>query len=125
MRSLLLLSITAIAAGLLIATGHSADAADAAQGEHAFAKCVLCHAKGNTNGIGPGLLGVIGRHAGSVPGFRYSSAMKSSNIVWDEKSLDAFLTAPQKAVPGNTMPFAGIPNEQERTDLIAYLETLK
>jgi len=60
-----------------------------------------------------------------VPGFRYSSAMKSSNIVWDEKSLDAFLTAPQKAVPGNTMPFAGIPNEQERTDLIAYLETLK
>jgi cytochrome c2 len=60
MRSLLLLSITAIAAGLLIATGHSADAADAAQGEHAFAKCAVCH------GIGLGLLGVIGRHAGSV-----------------------------------------------------------
>jgi len=65
MRSLLLLSITAIAAGLVIATGHSADAADAAQGEHAFAKCAVCHAKDKSNGIGPGLLGVIGRH-GSV-----------------------------------------------------------
>ena len=125
MRSLLLLSITAVAAGFVIASGNSVDAADAAQGEHAYAKCAPCHAKGNTNGIGPGLLGVIGRHAGSVPGFRYSGAMKSSNIVWDEKSLDAFLTAPQKAVPSNTMPFPGIANEQERTDLIAYLETLK
>jgi cytochrome c len=57
---LLLLSIIAIAAGLVIATGHSADAADAAQGEHAFAKCAVCHAKNNkSNGIGPGLLGVI------------------------------------------------------------------
>ena len=45
---------------------HSADAADAAQGEHAFAKCAVCHAKDRSNGIGPGLLGVIGRHAGSV-----------------------------------------------------------
>ena len=84
-----------------------------------------CHAKDKTNGTGPGLLGVIGRHAGLIPGFRNSRAMKNSNIVWDEKSLDAFIAAPQKAVPGTTMPFAGIPRGQERTDLIAYLETLK
>jgi cytochrome c2 len=84
-----------------------------------------CHAKNNTAGLGPGLLGVIGRHAGSTPGFRYSKAMKNSNIVWDEKSLDAFITAPQKALPGTTMPFAGLPDQQERTDLIAYLEALK
>jgi cytochrome c len=125
MRSLLLLSITAIAAGLVITTGQSADAADAAQGEHAFAKCAVCHAKDSSNKFGPGLLGVIGRHAGSVPGFRYSQAMKNSNIVWDEKSLDEFILAPQKALPGNAMPFAGIPDQKERDDLIAYLEMLK
>jgi cytochrome c len=125
MRSLLLLSITAIAARLVIATGHSADAADAAQGEHAFAKCAVCHAKDRSNGIGPSLLGVIGRHAGSVPGFRYSQAMKNSNIVWDEKSLDEFIMAPQKALPGNAMPFPGIPDQKQRNDLIAYLEMLK
>jgi cytochrome c len=78
-----------------------------------------------TNGVGPGLSGVIGRHAGSAPGFGYSPAMKNSNIVWDEKSLDTFIMAPQSAVPGNTMPFPGIPGQQERSDLIAYLETLK
>jgi cytochrome c len=125
MRSLLLLSMTAVAAGLVIATGHSADAADAAQGEHTFAKCAVCHAKNGSNGIGPGLLGVIGRHAGSVPGFRYSQAMKNSNIVWDQKSLDEFIMAPQKALPGNAMPFPGIPDQKERNDLIAYLEMLK
>jgi cytochrome c len=125
MRSLLLLPIIAIAVGYAIASGNCAEAADATQGEHAFAKCAPCHAKGKTNSIGPGLLGVIGRHAGSVPGFRYSQAMKNSNIVWDEKSLDAFITAPQKALPGTTMPFSGIPRQEERNDLIAYLETLK
>ena len=125
MRSLLLPSITAIAVGFVIASGNRADAADAAQGEHAFAKCAPCHAKDKTNGAGPGLLGVVGRQAGSLPGFRYSRAMKNSNMVWDEKSLDAFITAPQKALPGTTMPFAGIPRDQERNDLIAYLETLK
>jgi cytochrome c2 len=62
---------------------------------HAFAKYAFCHAKDKSNGIGPGLLGVIGRHAGSVLGFSYSQAMKNSNIVWDEKSLDAFLMTPQ------------------------------
>jgi cytochrome c len=125
MRSLILSRITAISVGLVIASATCAEAGDAAQGEHAFAKCAPCHAKDKTNGAGPGLLGVIGREAGSLSGYRYSKAMKNSHIVWDEKSLDAFITAPQKAVPGTTMPFAGIPREQERNDLIAYLETLK
>ena len=102
-----------------------AQAGNVAQGEHAFMKCALCHAKDKTNGLGPGLSAVTGRHAGSVPGFRYSEDMKNSNIVWDEKSLDAFIMAPQKALPGTTMAFAGIPDQQERSDLIAYLETLK
>ncbi len=125
MRSLLSLPIIAVAVGFAVVPGNYAQAADAAQGEHAFMKCALCHAKDKTNGLGPGLSGVIGRHAGSVPGFRYSEAMKNSNIVWDEKSLDAFIMAPQKALTGTTMAFAGIPDQEERNDLIAYLETLK
>src|SRR5262245_19272330 len=125
MWSLYRLPAVAIAVAFVVVSGGCADAGDAAKGEHAFAKCAPCHAKNNTAGLGPGLLGVIGRHAGSTPGFRYSRAMKNSNIVWDEKSLDAFIAAPQTALPGTTMPFSGLPNQQERTDLIAYLETLK
>ena len=125
MRILLSLQITATALGFAVLAGNCAEAADAAQGEHAFVKCALCHAKDKTNGIGPSLSGVIGRHVGSVPGFGYSQAMKNSNIVWDEKSLDAFIMAPQKALPGTTMPFPGIPRQEERNDLIAYLQTLK
>ena len=106
MRSLLSLPITAIAVGFTVAPGNYAEGGNATQGEHAFAKCV-------------------GRHAGSVPGFSYSQAMKNSNIAWDEKSLDAFLMAPQKALPGTTMLFPGIPRKEERNDVIAYLETLK
>jgi cytochrome c len=125
MCSLYRLPAAAIAVVFVIVSGGRADAADVAHGEHVFANCAPCHAKNNTAGLGPGLLGIIGRHAGSTPGFRYSRAMKSSNIVWDEKSLDAFIAAPQTAVPGTTMPFSGLQDQQERTDLIAYLETLK
>ncbi|RZN33739.1 cytochrome c family protein [Bradyrhizobium sp. Leo121] len=115
--------------GLLLTVSapiNSANAAgDATKGELVFAKCAPCHAKDKSNRMGPGLLGVLGRHAGSLPGFHYSRAMKAASIVWDDKSLDAFIAAPQKAVPGTVMPFAGIADQQQRTDLIAYLETLK
>jgi cytochrome c len=100
-------------------------AGDPAKGELIFAKCASCHTRDKSNRTGPGLLGVAGRQAGSIQGFHYSRAMKTANIVWDDKSLDAFIAAPQKAVPGTVMPFAGIPDQQQRTDLIAYLETLK
>ena len=60
-----------------------------------------------------------------MPGFHYSEAMKSSTVVWDKETLDAFIMAPQKALPGTVMPFPGIPSQEERSDLIAYLETLK
>ena len=123
MRTLLALPIAAIAVVFAAVPGHCAG--DAAKGEQDFAVCVICHAKDKTNGVGPGLSGVVGRHAGSEPGFGYSPAMKNSNIVWDEKTLDTFIMAPQSAVPGNTMPFLGIPDQAQRNDLIAYLETLK
>jgi cytochrome c len=123
MRTLLSLLIVTIAVAFATTPGHCAG--DVAKGEKDFATCAACHAKDKTNGVGPGLSGVVGRHAGSSPGFGYSPAMKNSNIVWDEKSLDKFIMSPQSAVPGNTMPFPGIPGQEERSNLIAYLETLK
>ena len=100
-------------------------AQDAGHGESVFKACAACHAKDHTNRVGPGLQGIIGRTAGTVAGFRYSRAMKQAGLVWDEKSLDAYIAAPQKVVPGNTMPYAGLKNDKDRADLIAYLVTLK
>jgi cytochrome c len=106
------------------AFGCTCWAQDAAMGKQAFAACAPCHSP-DQNGVGPKMGGVLNRPAGSVEGFRYSRAMKNSKIVWDEKSLDAYLTEPQKLVPGNLMPFSGIAESQKRNDLIAYLGTLK
>jgi len=103
----------------------AASAQDATHGAQVFNACTVCHATDNTTRLGPGLQGIVGRHSGSVSGFRYSRAMKNANITWDEKSLDAYITSPQVLVPGTTMPFSGLPNAGDRADLIAYLETLK
>jgi cytochrome c len=108
----------------LWAFGGTAFAQDADMGKQAFVACAPCHAP-DQNGVGPKIGGVVNRAAGSVEGFRYSRAMKNSKIVWDEKSLDAYLAEPQKFVPGNLMPFSGIADTKKRGDLIAYLETLK
>jgi cytochrome c len=66
--------------------------------------------------------GLFGRQAGTVPGFDYSEAMKASGIIWDEETLDAFLSDPRGFVPGTKMTYAGVKNPQDRADLIAYLK---
>jgi cytochrome c len=93
-------------------------------GAQAFGMCTACHtvAKGGRNGIGPNLSGLIGRRAGSVPGFTYSAAMKSSGLTWDAKTLDAFLAAPTKKVPGTKMPIS-VSDPAKRAAIIAYLTT--
>jgi cytochrome c len=103
----------------------TAMAQDAALGKQVFVQCAACHATSDSNGIGPGLKEIDGRKVGSVDGFRYSGAMKATSHTWDAKSLDAFLTSPSKAIPGNAMPFAGLADPKQRADLIAYLSTLK
>ena len=100
-------------------------AQDAEHGKTIFKACATCHATDHANRVGPGLGEIIGRKAGTVPGFRYSDAMKKSGIVWDTKTLDAYLEAPQKVVPGNRMPYAGLKDPTDRTDLVAYVATLK
>jgi len=103
----------------------SAQAQDAAAGKAVFAQCAACHSTDGSNGAGPTLKGIVGSKAAEVPGFRFSRAMKNSAVVWDAKALDAYLTDPQKAIPGNVMPFSGITDAKQRADLIAYLATLK
>jgi nitrite reductase (NO-forming) len=94
---------------------------DAAAGRLVFRKCQACHSMepGKTI-LGPSLAGILGRKAGSDPGYSYSPAMKQANIVWDAKSLDAYLSDPQKFVPGNKMPFPGLKTDNDRADVIAF-----
>jgi cytochrome c len=121
LRSNLLLS--ACIAGSLIAAAASI-AQNAAAPSSVFNQCEVCHSVDGINGTGPTLKGVVGRRSGTVPGFRYSRAMKSAGITWDEKSLDRYLADPQELVPGNVMPFSGIADSAQRAALIAYLKTI-
>lgn len=110
-----------LAAGALAANAFAWGAApDAVRGEQVYARCLACHALA-TDRVGPRHCGLFGRLAGSVPGFGYSQAMKNSNIVWNDKTLDRFLAKPLAMVPGTAMTYDGVPDPAERADLIAYL----
>jgi cytochrome c len=118
MRSLSALTFLALAAA-------GAHAQDAAAGGMAFQQCAECHSPTGADNAGPGLKGIFGRRAGSKDGFVFSPAMKQSTVVWDDKTLDAFLKDPRAVVPGTTMGFGGDDDAKERADLVAYLKTLK
>jgi cytochrome c len=105
----------------LAAVAPAAAAPDPGRGEQIYGRCLACHALAYDR-VGPRHCGLIGRPAGSVPGFVYSPAMKRSGIVWSARSLDRFLAAPMKAMPGTAMTYDGIADAKERADLIAYLE---
>ncbi len=104
----------------LISTGACAEG----PGAEVFKKnCAICHTlEAGKNKIGPSLADVVGRKAGSVAGFAYSAANKNSGDTWDEQTLDAYLTAPQKFMPGTKMVFAGLKNPADRQALIEYLK---
>jgi len=108
------------------ALAGSAQAGDAARGSDLFQQnCSPCHSpEPSQNLVGPSLYSVVGRAAGSVAGFSYSSAMKSSGITWTPDQLMAYLKAPRKYVPGIKMMFPGLPDEKDRENLIAFLATL-
>jgi cytochrome c len=113
------ISLAALAA-LALNTAHAADDL----GKKTFESCAACHSlKAGENGLGPSLHAVIGRSAGAEPGFRYSGPMKRSGITWDEKSLTDFLRAPQEKVPGNRMPFSGLPDEAALKAVVQYIQT--
>ncbi len=114
------LAATALGAAAM-AGGAAAAAPDVVRGEQVYVRCMACHALAYDR-VGPRHCGLLGRRAGSVPGFAYSPAMKSAKLVWDEKTLDLFLKSPTKLVPGTFMTYDGVSKPQERQDLIAYLK---
>jgi cytochrome c len=117
---------TVIAGLLLAGSATGALAADPAAGEKIFkSQCGICHAVvAGENRIGPTLFGVVGRRAGSVPGFNYTADHKKLDIAWDAATLDKYLVNPRAMVPDTSMVYAGLKDDAERADLVAYLETL-
>lgn len=103
-----------------------ADAQNAAAGAAVFkSQCSICHTvQSGRNLVGPSLFGVVGRHAGTVPGFHYSAANRDSGLTWDAATLDRYLTSPATVVPHTIMTYAGLKDAQKRADLIAYLSTV-
>jgi cytochrome c len=86
--------------------------------------CRTCHTvKEGDNRLGPNLHNIIGRKAGSVPDYGYSSSMKDADLTWDRATLDRFIANPDQVVPGNRMkPYGGLTSAEERAKIIAYLE---
>lgn len=109
----------------LLAGGFQAAMAQAApdKGERLFLRCRTCHevAAGKPNKVGPNLHGFWGQKAGHVEQFKYSDAMRESSVVWNEETMDAWLTRPTSLISGTTMAFVGIPDKADRDALIAYL----
>ena len=113
----------AVGASALVMAGVSYAEGDAARGEKRFEECASCHSvEAGQNLVGPSLHSVFGRKAGTVTDFRYSPAMRNSGITWTPQTLETFIADPQKLVPANRMPYAGLTDAGERADLIAYLE---
>ncbi len=98
--------------------------ADAEHGKALFQACVACHTE-KPDALGPSLKNVFGRMTATLDDFRYSSAMKRANLVWDEGNLRGYLTDPQQLVKGNRMPFSGLRDPKDVDDVVAYLKTFK
>jgi cytochrome c2 len=114
----------AVLASFAIASQCYAAEGNPTRGQRAFGACAACHSlQADQNMTGPSLAGVWDRKAGTVVSFtRYSPALKSANIVWNDKTLDEWITDPQRVVPGNQMTFPGIKDAKQRADLLAFLK---
>lgn len=120
-----LMGLATLAAVALI-TGTARADGDPALGKAVFSKCAACHSvKEGENKIGPSLHGVVGRPSHSIENFNYSAAMKGYDVIWDPATLDHYLADPRGVVSGTKMIFVGLKKEDDRSNLIAYLETLK
>ena len=121
------LGLPAVAVALAtVIFAPQAQAGDAAAGQKVFNKCRACHvADKETNRVGPHLVGIIGRKAASVDGFKYSDGMKGAGekgLVWTEENFTKYMKDPKGFVPGNRMAFVGLKKDQEIDDLIAFLK---
>ena len=118
-----IISALVFTATFLTATSVAQAQGDAARGEKKFEECASCHSvERGSNGVGPNLAGLFERKAGALDDYRYSPALKRSGITWTPQALDAYVADPQKAIPQNRMPYAGMPEARDRADLIAYMK---
>ena len=110
-------------ATLLAALPAPYSKADLENGARVFARCRACHSvtPNGPNMTGPNLYGVIGRVAGTHPGFNYSKSVKAAGFAWDDDHIDHWLTNPRTFLPGNKMSFPGLPDAEDRRDVIAFL----
>lgn len=109
----------------LAAAGAAAQSGNEARGERLFnQQCKACHTLGKEGAstVGPNLHGLFGRKAGAVAGYSFSDAMKGSGIVWDDRILMDYLKDPKGRVPGTKMVYAGLKQEAQRADMIAFLK---
>jgi cytochrome c2 len=121
----LVVPLAVIAAIVVLLPSPAQAGGDATRGAQRFQECAACHKlEPGVAGLGPSLRGVIERKAAALADFRYSPALKRSGLTWNVDTLDAFLADPQKLVPANRMPFAGLPDAEDRADIIAYLRNL-
>ena len=114
----------AAACAALLMAASSSRAQESAAGERVFGQCRACHQVGETarNGIGPHLNGFLGRKAGSVEGYMYSPANKTSELVWSEETFRDYIRDPKAKMPGTKMIYAGLKDDQRIADLLAYLK---
>lgn len=111
------------AAAILADFGAPYSQADLENGQRVFRRCAACHTleDGARHLVGPNLHGVFGREAGTAQSFRYSEALENADFEWTPGQLDEWLANPRDFLPGNRMAFAGLRDEQDRTDVIAYI----
>src|SRR5437016_6139284 len=116
--------LTGTLIGALLIAPANAQTGNTNRGQRVFGACAACHSlEPNRNMSGPSLADLWNRKAGGLESFhRYSPALKSSGIEWNDKTLDEWIEDPQHVVPGNTMTFQGLKNKQQRADLLAYLK---
>lgn len=115
--------LAAVPAVMLLSGTAFAQVGDAAAGEKVFNQCKACHTlEQGKHRVGPSLHGVIGRKAGSAEGFKYSDPMIKSGITWNAEELDKYLADPKGFIPGNKMAFAGLKKDEDRKNVIAYLQ---
>ena len=128
MRRLVLGMVMAAAASM--PTMAFAEAGNAEAGQRVFNQCRACHTinEGGRSGVGPNLWGIVGRRAGAVEGFRYSSNMRelaAGGLTWTEDRLRAYIQNPKAVVPQGSMSYVGLRNETQLNDLMAYLAAQK
>ena len=116
-------AITAVGIAILsqVAQSVPASAGDAVVGAQVFEKCTACH-RLDRNNVGPALKGVVGRRAGSAPGYSYTKDLKEAGFTWTTERLDEWLSNPRKMMRGTKMTFPGLPKAKDRENVIEFLK---